>query len=348
MKNLMENPGSLRIQDNTYPLVSAIIPAYNSETWLARTLEAVITQDYPNLEILVVNDASTDATENAARRVLEDCGRPFSIITHNDNRGVAASRNTGIAAAKGEFVWFVDSDDMAEHNLVSVLYALIEKYGCDLSFCGFKDRFEDGRPDVLIPVKLDDSGIYSGEDMVLLRVFHKIDPHVCSMLFRRRFLLEAGLRFDEGCTNGEDVEFQLKAFCRAGQVSFTSDCLYIYVHHVGMGSVRDNDSKEKQIRRYWDNSGAQLRTARYLSEHAPSEKIKDAADNYLMPQALIRRFTLCAKTGNRTEYEALLSEGATRKALRSSKGFFFQKPEVYMKAFALLYFPGLYYRLRRG
>ena len=333
--------------DNTCPLVSAVVPAYNSETWIARMLGSIIAQDYPNIEIIVVNDASTDATEETARRTLEGCGRPFSVITHKENRGVSASRNTGMDAAKGEFVWFGDADDMAELNLISALYALIEENKCDISFCGYKDRFTDGRPDALAPVKLEGANIRKGEELLWLRVFCKIAPTVCGMLFRKNFLLEAGLRFHEGCTNGEDVEFQLKALCRAGQAAFISDCLYIYVQHTGMGSVRDNDSKEKKIRRYRDNTGAQLRTAQYLSEHASTERAKDLADDFLMPQALIRNFTLCAKTGDRTAYDALLSEGTVRKALRSSSRFFFQKPEVYLKAFALLHFPDIYYRLRR-
>ena len=334
-------------RDNTCPLVSAVIPAYNSETWIACTLESVIAQDYPNLEIIVVNDASADATEQAARRALEDGGRPFSVITQKENRGVSAARNTGMAAAKGEFVWFVDSDDLAEKTLVSALYSLIEKYNSDLAFCGSKDRFADGRPDALFPVNLEGAAIRKGEELVWQRVFCQIAPHVCGMLFRKAFLLEKSLRFHEGCTNGEDVEYQLKALCRAGQVAFTPDCLYIYVQHAGMGSVRDNNSKEKQLRRYRDNTGAQLRTARYLSEHAPSEKIKDLEDDFLLPQALIRRFTLCAMTGDRAEYDALLSDSATRKTLGASKSFFLQKPEVYLKAFALLHFPDIYFRLRR-
>ena len=333
-------------RDNTYPLVSAVVPAYNSGAWIACTLESIIAQDYPNLEIIVVNDASTDATETVARRTLEGSGRPFSIITHKENRGVSASRNTGMAAVKGEFVWFVDSDDMAEPGLVSTLHAIVEEYKCDLAFCGLKDRFADGRPDVLEPINLDGANIRKGEDMVWLRVFNKIAPHVCGMLLRRAFLLKTGLCFYEGCTNGEDVEFQLKAFCRARQVAFTPDCLYIYVQHAGMGKVRDNDTKEKKIRRYRDNTGAQLRTAQYLSEYASSAKIKNLADNFLLPQVLIRRFTLCAKENDKSGFDALVSDSSTRKTLSAAKAFFTERPEVYLKALALLCFPDFYYRLR--
>lgn len=329
-----------------YPLVSVIVPAYDVETHIAFSLESVIAQDYPNIEIIVVNDASTDATEEAARRILEGSGRPYTVITHKENRGVSVARNTGMEAAKGEFIWFIDADDMAETNLVSALYALIVEYKCDLSFCGFVDRFEDGRPDALVPVNLEGAKIRKGEELLWLRVFKKIVPHLCSMLFRKQFLIETGQRFQEGCTSGEDVEFQLKALCRAREVAFTSDCLYIYMHHAAMGSIRDNNSKEKHIRRYRDNTGVQFRTARYLSEHAPSERIQDLADHLLMPQALIRRLTLCAMTGDRAEYDGILSDNATRATLSAAISFFFRKPEVWLKSVALLHFPDIYYLLR--
>ena len=333
--------------ENTCPLVSVVLPAYNAEKWIACSLASIIAQDYPNIEIIVVNDASQDKTEQAARRVLESCGRPFSIITHKRNRGVSAARNTGIEAMQGEFLWFMDADDKAEPNLVSTLYALHTKYPCDLSFCGYRNTYEDGSPDAFYPVKLEGSALRSGEELLWLRIFNKVVTPVCGTLFRKQFLQENGLRFQEGCTAGEDVEFLLKVFCRARQAAFTPECLHIYMHHAGMGSIHENASKEKQIRRYRDNTDAHLRTAQYLSAHAPSERIKELADCFLMPQALIRRLTLCAKTDKRAEFDALLSDSAVRKNLSKSNNFFLQQPEVYLKAFALLCFPDIYYRLRR-
>ena len=336
----------MNIESKTYPLVSAVVPAYNAETTIAYSLNSIIAQDYPNIEIIVVNDASTDATEKVARHILDSCGRPFSIINHKKNRGVSAARNTGMDAMKGEFVWFLDADDMAENNLVSTLYTRIKEQPCDLYFCGYKDRFEDGRPDVLVPVKLDDTKTYNGEYLLWLRVFGRLVPD--GLLLRRIFLLETGLRFHEGCSAGEDVEFVLKVFCRARQVALVSDCLCIYNHHAGMGSIHENASKDKQIRRYRDNTEAHFRTAQYLRKYAPSARIKELADKFLMPQALTRRLTLCAKTNDRAQFDAILSDSAIRKTLRASKSFFFQQPEIYLKALALLYFSDIYYRLRRG
>ena len=335
-------------KEKSYPLISVVMPAYNAETTIASSLESIIAQDYPNLEIIVVNDASQDKTEQAARRILEGCGRPFSIITHTKNRGVSAARNTGIDAMQGEFLWLMDADDKAEPNLVSTLYALHTKYPCDLSFCGYRNTYEDGSPDAYFPVKLEGDAPRSGEELLWLRIFNKVVTPVCGTLFRKQFLQANALRFQEGCTAGEDVEFLLKVFCRARQVAFTPECLHIYVHHASMGSVHENNSKEKHIRRYREHTDAEIRAAQYLSEHAPSARIKDVADHFLIPQALIRQLTLCAKTNNRAEFDAILSDTATRKALSSSNKYFFQKPEVYLKAFALLHFQDIYYRLRRG
>ena len=113
-----------------------------------------------------------------------------------------------------------------------------------------------------------------------------------------------------------------------------------------MGSIHENTNKEKRLRRYRDHTGAGIRIAQYVNEHVLSEKIKNLADRFLIPQALIRRFMLCAKTKDGAEFDALLSDSNTRKKLSASKKFFFQKPEVYLKAFALFCFPGLYYQMR--
>lgn len=332
----------------TSPLVSVIVPTYNNEMRIAETLKSIIAQDYPNIEIIVVNDASTDTTEEMARRVLEGCGRDFSIINHPANRGASAARNTGLDAAKGEYVWFCDGDDLAERPFVSTLTTLCQRHECDISCCGIADRFEDGAPDLPHPLKLRVSQIINGETMTWERVLNHIAPNFCCMILRRDFLVATGVRFTEGCTAGEDVEFQIEAFCRAKSVALTPECLYIYIHHSGMGQVRDKDSKEKILRRYLHNTEAHFRTAKYLSQYAPSQRLKSLAENCLLPEAVIRRLTLCAKAGDRTMFDRLLANITIRQNLRRAGKSFFLKPEVFLKALGLLCFPDLYYRIRKG
>lgn len=328
-------------------LVSVVIPVYNVEVHIARTLASVIQQDYANLEIIVVNDASTDSTGKIVRSMLKESGRNFRVIDHAQKRGVSAARNTGLADAKGKYVWFCDGDDLADSRLVSELCGLAEEHGSDFAFGGITDSFEDGRPDEVHKVTLTGSQPIDGEYAQYMRMQKPVSPHLCCMLFRKDFLEENDIRFTEGCTAFEDIEFQLKAFCHAVKVSFSRECLYVYVHSAEMGCVRDNNTPEKRLRRYIDSSKARTRTAEYLCRNAPSERTRFLAENMLMPEAAIRSFTVCARAGDKEGFYALLKDANVRRSLLSSRRIFLRKPELFAKALAILYAPGLYFRLRR-
>lgn len=108
--------------DITDPLVSIIIPAYNSEKYIADTLRSVIAQTYQNLEIIVVDDASTDAT----LQVLEamDINKPITVIKKEKNSGAAASRNLGYKHSKGSLIKFLDADDLISPEMIANQVAL--------------------------------------------------------------------------------------------------------------------------------------------------------------------------------------------------------------------------------
>ena len=127
-----------------FPLISVIVPAYNLENRIARTLLSLLKQDYPALEIIVVDDCSPDNTASAARDVLEGGGTGFKIIRHDTNLGVSAARNTGMAASSGEFILFMDGDDYADSDFILALYnAMRSSDECDISFCGYRVRVEE-------------------------------------------------------------------------------------------------------------------------------------------------------------------------------------------------------------
>src|SRR5271165_3187575 len=92
-----------------YPLVSVIIPVYNSEKYLAESIESAIGQTWSSKEIIVVDDGSTDNSFEIARKFA---GRPEVKVVTQENRGAAAARNAGLKEAKGEFIQFLDADDL--------------------------------------------------------------------------------------------------------------------------------------------------------------------------------------------------------------------------------------------
>ena len=327
-------------------IVSVIVPVYNSSAHLRETLTSILAQDYGSLEIIIVNDASTDSSREIAQEVLSISNRIYRIIDHPRNLGVSAARNTGLYAAKGDYVWFCDSDDLAMPQLVSELSGLLAKYESDIAFGGVITRYYDDRQDEVHRVSLKYTQPLDGEQALYMRILSPIAPHTCCMMFRKDFLIKYNIHFHDGCIAFEDIEFQMKVFCHAKNVAFSRECLYIYVNSPEMGSIRDNDTLAKKLHRYIHSSEAHLRTAEYLILHAPSERTKLLAENMLLPEAVIRKFTLCARADDRSGFDSLRKDKRVREVLMSSRKVFFRKPELFMKALTIILLPSIYFALR--
>ncbi|OUQ02420.1 hypothetical protein B5E92_14680 [Erysipelatoclostridium sp. An15] len=126
-------------------LLSIIIPAYNIEPYIGRCLESLIIQTYKNLEIIVVDDGSTD---NTLSIIKEYCNKDNRInVIHKKNEGVSVARLIGMKKASGEYIGFVDGDDIVEKDMFEFLINNAKKYGTDISHCGYVMDFPDGHSD---------------------------------------------------------------------------------------------------------------------------------------------------------------------------------------------------------
>ena len=124
------------------PLISIILPVYNVSAYLEKCLDSVLSQDYENLEIILVDDGSTDESPEICDRYKEKDNR--ITVIHKENGGLSDARNAGSSMAHGEYITFVDSDDSIQSEYVSYLYSLIEKYHTKMSLCTHTVVFEDG------------------------------------------------------------------------------------------------------------------------------------------------------------------------------------------------------------
>ena len=116
------------------PLISVIVPVYNVETFLLRCLESITSQTYKNIEIILVDDGSTDSSGAICDSFVETETRSFVI--HQENHGLWHARNTGQNKSKGDFIMFVDSDDYLHVDAIKILYeALIQHPACGLAMC---------------------------------------------------------------------------------------------------------------------------------------------------------------------------------------------------------------------
>jgi glycosyltransferase involved in cell wall biosynthesis len=124
-------PTILSIRKYEKPEVSLIIPAYNSKDYIARSIDSALASDFANLEIVIINDGSTDDTQ----KIIEWYDKNYENVVsiQKENGGVADTRNVGIKSANGEFIAFLDNDDLIRPNMISSLYKTITKNSCDIA-----------------------------------------------------------------------------------------------------------------------------------------------------------------------------------------------------------------------
>lgn len=209
--------------------ISVVVPVYNTKKYLGRCLDSLMAQTYKNLEILCVNDGSTDNSQ----KILEDYAAKDSRITIivQENGGLSAARNTGIAHATGTFVSFVDSDD----ELVSCAYEkIMECFSDDVDVVWFEPRiiYEDyaiyqhiGRSDAnYYNLK------YSGRTYITDKVLLDSDVNAWNKVIRLSKIKETGVLFPKGMLY-EDSVFYWNFFSLVKNVFFLKEKLYIYYRH---------------------------------------------------------------------------------------------------------------------
>lgn len=208
-------------------LFSLILPAYKVERYIKNCLGSILNQegiDRNEYEIIVVDDGSPDDSGKIAKEMLEDF--PHARVIRQENSGQAAARNAGIEIARGEYIWFVDSDDWIEKNSLKILKeAVICNDHPDLViFRAYRDHESGKREEYLEGYNLFGSGITTGRDL-----FVNNDWRVCPWfyLIKTSLLKKNDLRFTPGIYH-EDSEFSPRLVLGAASVAVLDDFLYHY------------------------------------------------------------------------------------------------------------------------
>ncbi len=209
--------------------LSIVIPIYNVEKYLSKCIESCLNQDFPRdeYEIICVNDGSTDKSKAIAEEFVESHSNVRLI--NQRNKGLSAARNTGLKEAKGEYIWFVDSDDRIETNCFVDLIQRANEENLDvLCFC-LNLEYPDGKVAKYIVVHEDSGKVYDGKDFI-----NRVDmpPAAWSAIYRKTFLLMNNLRFYEGILH-EDQEFTPRAYCLATKIGYIDIPLYYYNQREG-------------------------------------------------------------------------------------------------------------------
>ena len=209
---------------NNDPLISIIIPCFNAEKTLEKCLESVVQQSYANLEIIIIDDGSTDETSLIYNKFQSNDER--ILVLKQQNSGVSKARNTGVKAATGDYICFVDSDDWAELNYCSELYSLLVGENADISIV--EASYEDENGNVLCSKPISDEKIFDGNRaLVLLLEDREIQSHPWGKLFKADLL--RNVHFPENLKCFEDYSTLFKIFNKAVKVVKSNEKLYHYI-----------------------------------------------------------------------------------------------------------------------
>lgn len=209
------------------PLVSIIIPVYNPGKHLFRCLASIINQTYRNLEIVLVDDGSTDGSSLVCEEYAANDNR-IKVI-HQANAGVSVARNAGLMQATGDYFYFPDSDDYIELDSIEYLLDLICEHNCDVvnfeHYVTYRDK------EIVHSYRDDFYGLYDVE-----ATLNKLAGGVqfcCNKLFSEKLITAkgsfTGIKFNENILRGEDTLFAAMAISRAERIWFDKRPLYHYV-----------------------------------------------------------------------------------------------------------------------
>lgn len=247
--------------DKEQPLISVIVPVYNVEKYLKKCVNSITSQTYKNLEILLVDDGSTDSSGQICNEFEKNDAR-IKVI-HKKNGGLSDARNAGLDRAKGQYYAFIDSDDYIQDNTIEIMLNAVKKNKSEISVCNMI-RFLEAGETVQFYCPTNHEVLYQGNQ----RYKTLNQPSVCNKLFEAK--LFEGIRFPKG-KYYEDTFVYHEVLYRANSIVLTGTDSYWYL------SREDSIVGQPQYtERYFDFIEAVYKRADFLLKHDVQPYAKEA------------------------------------------------------------------------
>jgi len=216
-------------------LVSIIVPVYNSEQYLPQCIGSIINQSYKNIEIILINDGSTDNSGGICDKYAKSDKR-IKVI-HTGNYGPAAARNVGIKNSKGEFIFFLDSDDFIENNAISLLIESYNQHKADIVIGDFR-KINDNNPDSGHNRVFSNSKLLTKQDIITYTRWYLKKPnkfplfaHSWGGLFKSSIIKNNDIYFNVDLRTFEDVAFNFDHLNYTDRVFFLKEVIYNHLIH---------------------------------------------------------------------------------------------------------------------
>lgn len=294
-------------------LISIIVPVYNVQEYLKNCINSILNQSYKNIEIILVDDGSTDESSSICDLYVKKDNR-IKVI-HKENGGLSDARNMGIKSVRGKYITFVDSDDYLDENYVKVLYILITENNSDIACSRMKKT--DSLNDKIIN-KNEKINIYNSIDAIKEILYQRnIDNSAPSKLFKKdlfeNILFPVGYAF-------EDLDTMYKLFLQANKIVSTTNNYYLYYQRQGsiLHTVKDKtindlltiiDNMNKNLISYGElKAPLMARTLNanfYIYNRSTNKDIKENSKKYIIENR--KKVLKDSNISKKTKYGIIIS-----------------------------------------
>ncbi|MDE6445711.1 MAG: glycosyltransferase [Alistipes sp.] len=239
--------------------ISFVVPVYNVEAYVAQCLDSIVGQTYPNIDIVVVNDGSTDGSLEIVRAYAAKDSR--IKVVDQQNQGLSAARNAGMEHASGDYLWFVDSDDYVAPDACERIVSVLRSQSCDVLAVGRYRFWEDGRC-VYDPISWGVCAV-DGRTYLTETIIRGIfTASACNKVVRTDFVKHHSIRFRPGILY-EDLYFTFQCLLQAENVALVEEPFYFYRQNRAGSIINSIKERDKDV----------LETVglleRYVAETAP-------------------------------------------------------------------------------
>lgn len=263
------------------PKISVILPVYNAEKYLAATLDSVLSGSFSDFEVVAVNDGSSDSSL-AILNGYAECDSRIRIIDKH-NTGVSDTRNVAIEAAEGEYLAFLDADDIYAPNYLERMYSAAEESGADVTVCGYT-TFRGDAPAFSDSVD---------KEVRMTTTKELLDTGLMTPLWvklvKKSIVVENGIKFDTELAFGEDLFFSWRVCLAADKTARISDVLYGYRMTSEGATMRYHDRLYEKYKRAFD----ELKT--YANERGADGSAIREIDIYFVKRLPTLAF-MCARS----------------------------------------------------
>lgn len=246
-------------------MISIIVPVYNGEKYIPRLFNCFKEQTSNSFEVIIVDDGSKDGSFATAKEEVEKCNFPCQVIGQ-PNGGVSRARNIGLQHAKGEYIMFVDVDDLITKDRVEYLSTLAFETNADIVLSGSKtvrDYEIDAEATAPIQQCDDDYSVYNTNEILNAFLLETVHTGVWGGIISRQMIEDNKMRFVEDCKYSEDLHFMWRAFACSKIVCVSKKLTYLYMWVPNSAMSKFNENRLRGYREIKDLSY-------FMEKHAPT------------------------------------------------------------------------------